>query len=118
MGLDSKLFTTSYVFVIPMKEKSADNGTELKNKFLNKACNQLGIKRLFSNPFHPQGNAKVENVYIFLKWTLTKFLESSDLEWDQLLPFTCYFNQCQQCHIISILPDVQTRFSRRTPNQP
>ena len=72
---------TSYVFAIPMKGKSAeniiqdnlsailahkgrsvailsDNGTEFKNKVLNEACYQLGFKRLFSDPFHPQGNAK------------------------------------------------------------
>ena len=59
---------TSYVFTFLMKEKSAenvvqaylsgilvhkgrsvailsDNGTEFKNKVLNEACNQLGIKR-------------------------------------------------------------------------
>ena len=72
---------TSYVFTVPMKEKSAenivqaylsniithkggsvailsDNGTEFKNKILNEVCDQLSIKRLFANPFHPQGNAK------------------------------------------------------------
>ena len=45
---------------------------------------------LFSNTFHPQGNAKVENVHNFQKETLTKFIESSDLEWDKLLPLACY----------------------------
>ena len=79
---------TSYEFVISMKEKSAenvaqaylsgilahkggsvailsDNSTELKYKVLNEACNQLGIERLFSNPFHPQGNSRVQNVHNF-----------------------------------------------------
>ena len=39
-----------------------------------------------------QDNAKVANVYNFLKRTLTKFSDSSDLEWDELLPFAfcCY----------------------------
>ena len=32
----------------------------------------------------------MENVHNFLKRTLTKFLESSDLKWDKLLPFACY----------------------------
>ena len=48
------------------------------------------LKRLFYKPFHPQRNAKIENVHNFIKWTPTKFLESSDLEWDELLPITCY----------------------------
>ena len=78
------------MFTILMKEKSAENvvqaylsgilgykgrrvailsnnGIKFKNKILNKACYHLGIKRLFSNPFHLQGNAKVEKVHNFLK---------------------------------------------------
>ena len=105
---------TSYVFAIVMKEISAenviqanfsgilahksesvtilsDNGTKFKNKVLNEACDQLATKRLFSNPFYLQGNAKVENEHNFLKITITKFLGSSDLEWNELLPFTCYY---------------------------
>ena len=50
----------------------------------------VGTERLFTNPFHPQGNAKVENIHSFIKRTLTKFLDSSNLEWDELLQFTCY----------------------------
>ena len=42
--------------------------------------NQLGIKRLFSNLFHPQVNARKENIHNFLKQTLTKFLDSSNME--------------------------------------
>ena len=67
---------TSYIFAVPMKEKSAknvvqpylskfltqkggsvailsDNGTELKNKMLNMVCDQLVMKRLFANLIHP-----------------------------------------------------------------
>ena len=67
-----------------------DNGTEFKNTVLDDTCQQCGIKRLFSNPFHPQGNSRIQNVHNFLKRTLTEFLESNDLEWDELLPFACY----------------------------
>ena len=81
---------TSYVFTFPMREKSAENamqanisdisahkggsvailsdsGTEFKNKVLNEMCDQLGIMRLFSNPFHLQDNSRIENVHNFLK---------------------------------------------------
>ena len=43
---------------------------------------QLGIRRLFSNPFQSWGKTKVEKVQNFLKRTLTKFLENNDLKWD------------------------------------
>ena len=52
----------------------------LRIKVLNEACDQLSIKGLFSNPFYPQGNAKVENVNNFLKRTLTKFLDNINLK--------------------------------------
>ena len=66
------------------------NGTEFKNNVLNEVCDQLGIKGLFASPFHPQGNAKVENVHNFLKRTIIKFLDKSNLGWDELLSFTYY----------------------------
>ena len=80
---------TSYVFDVPMKEKSdenavqtyrpdilvhkrgvtilSDNGTEFRNKGLNQACNQLGIRRLSSNPFSPQGNSRIDSAHNFHK---------------------------------------------------
>ena len=39
----------------------------ISKKVLNEICDPLGIKRLFSHPFHPQGNARVENVHNFSK---------------------------------------------------
>ena len=78
------------MFTIPIRKKSAesvvhaylsgilvhkdgsvailqDNGPAFKNKVLNEVCDQLGINKLFPNPFHPTGNVKVENVHNFLK---------------------------------------------------
>ena len=66
---------TSYMFMIPIKDKSTENsvqaylsgklankgrsvvilsdkGTESKSRVQNEACDQLGIKRLFYNQFH------------------------------------------------------------------
>ena len=51
---------------------------------------QIGIKQIFSNPYRPQGNSWITNAQNFLKRTLTKFLSSSDAEWDEILPFACY----------------------------
>ena len=68
----------------------SDNVTEFKNKMLNDVCDQSGIKRLFASPFHPQGDKKVTNVHSFLSRTITKLLDNSNLERDELLPFACY----------------------------
>ena len=58
------------------------------------ACDKLGIKQIYSNPFHPEGNSHVENCHNLLKKTVTLFLELSKLEWVDLLPLACY------CHNI------------------
>ena len=104
---------TSYVIAVSMLDKTAEsmvkaylsgifsrtgtsmvcpseNGSELKKNQMNTILKQLGIKHIFSNPYKPQGNSHIENVHNFLKRTLTKFLCSSDAEWDRILPFVCY----------------------------
>ena len=67
-----------------------DNDSELKNSQTNTILKQLGIKCIYSNPYWPQGNLRIENVHNFLKRTLTKFLSSLDAKWDKVLPSTCY----------------------------
>ena len=77
----------SFIFAIPLKEKSAQHivhayltgilakversllscwiTTEFHNKSLIAACDQLGIKQIYSNPFHPEGNSCIENHHIY-----------------------------------------------------
>ena len=99
----------AFIFAIPLKEKPAqhivhayltgilakvgescaillDNGTEFHNRSSIAACDQLGIKQTYSNPFHPEGNSHIENSHNLLKRTMTKFLELSKLEWDDSCP--------------------------------
>ena len=57
---------------------------------MNTVLVQLGIKQIFLNPYSPQGNSCIKNIHNFLKRTLTKFLSSSDAEWDKILPFAYY----------------------------
>ena len=64
--------------------KRKHHGTEFKNTALNEACDQVGIKRIFSNPYPPRQLKNWKHAQ------LTKYLECSDLEWDELLPFTCW----------------------------
>ena len=38
----------------------SDNGTEFKNHFMDQVLQQLGIEHIFSTPYHPQINRKLE----------------------------------------------------------
>ena len=50
----------------------------------------LGIKHIYSNPFYPKGNSRIENVHNFLKHTIENFTCGSQLEWDDALPLATY----------------------------
>ena len=50
----------------------SDNSTEFKNTLMDQVLKQLGIKRIFSAPYHPQSNGKLEIFHKYLKPTLKK----------------------------------------------
>ena len=52
--------------------------------------NKLAPKDYFQPHSIPKATQESKEYTIFLKRTLSKFLESSDLEWDELLSFACY----------------------------
>ena len=50
----------------------SDNSTEFKNQTFDRVTKDLGIERIFSEPYHPQSNGKLEIFHKFLKPTLKK----------------------------------------------
>ena len=46
---------------------------------------QLGIDRIFSAPYHPQSNGKLEVFHKYLKPTLRKLCEKDPTNWDKYL---------------------------------
>ena len=63
----------------------SDNGTEFKNNLMDQVLKQLGIERIFSAPYHPQSNSKLEVFHKYLKPTLKKLCEKDQSNWDQYL---------------------------------
>ncbi|XP_022895251.1 uncharacterized protein LOC111409432 [Olea europaea var. sylvestris] len=65
-------------------------GTALAHKFDNKRmrdlCDELGIKKDFSTPHHPQANGQVEAVNKIIKHTLKRKLDASKGAWVDKLP--------------------------------
>ena len=104
---------TSYLITVPLKSKTAeevtmayikhilpttscstfifqDNGTEFKNSQLVATFKSSGIKPIYTNLYRPQVNSRLEKAHNFLKHTTSKFLYSSTLEWDDILPIAAY----------------------------
>ena len=60
----------------------SDNGTEFKNHLMDQVLKQLGIEWIFSAPYHPQSNGKLEVFHKYLKLTLKKLCEKDPSNWD------------------------------------
>ena len=61
-----------------------DKGTEFKNSLMDQVLPQPGIDRIFSAPYHPQSNGKLEFFYKYLKPTLKKLCEKDPAKWDSI----------------------------------
>ena len=97
---------TSYVFCIPLKTKTAeevvqaylhhvyskfgvsekilsDNGTEFKNKLFEDVASQLGVEyKVYTLPYRPQCNSKIEGFHKYLKSCIAKHI-INNMEWDE-----------------------------------
>ena len=63
----------------------SDNGMEFKNSLMDQVLQQLGIDRIFSAPYHPQSNGKLEVFHKYLKPTLKKLCKKDPANWDKYL---------------------------------
>ena len=63
----------------------SDNGTEFKNNLMDQVLKQLGIKIIFSAPYHLQSNGKLDVFHKYLKPTLKKLCEKDPSNWDKYL---------------------------------
>ena len=52
---------------------------------MDQVLKQLGIDRIFSEPFHPQSNDKLEVFHKYLKPTLKKLCERDLSNWDKYI---------------------------------
>ena len=103
---------TGYVFCVPLKTKTAeeviqayidhiysrfggslkilsDNGTEFKNKLFEQIAKELGVEyKLYTPPYHPASNGRIEGFHAFLKACIAKHV-ALQIEWDALIPLAC-----------------------------
>ena len=77
----------------------SDNGMEFKTNLMNQVLQQLGIDRIFSAPYHPQSNGKLEVFHKYLKPMLKKLCKKDPANWDKYINqvlascrASCYIN--------------------------
>ena len=93
-----------------------DNGTEFKNQLVDHILQQLRIDHIFSAPYHPQSNGKLEVFHKYIKPTLMKCCEKYPANWDK------YINEVLASYrVIPNLATAETPFFLvygRDPNLP
>ena len=114
-ALTAVCMLTGFTFCIPIKNKTAqevvtawrnhisflfgvcrklltDNGTEFKNDLFSQVAEQLGVERkIYTPPYRPQSNGRIEGFHNFLKSCLEKHI-SKNREWDDVVIGTVYPN--------------------------
>ena len=67
----------------------SDNGTEFKNQLFKTVAEELEIDyKVYSPPYHPPSNGRIEGFHSFLKACLSKHIKDP-MEWDEIVPFVC-----------------------------
>ena len=67
----------------------SDNGRELKNKMFEQIAKELGLEyKLYTPPYHPASNGRIEGFHAFLKACIAKHV-APQLEWHVLIPLAC-----------------------------
>ena len=68
----------------PSRKILSDNGTEFSNKLFENVAKELGIEhKIYSPPYRPQSNGRIEGFHAFLKTCLAKHI-SPNVEWDEV----------------------------------
>ena len=60
-----------------------DNGTEFKNKQMDKLCRQLDIKKVYSPVYTPEVNGRLEVWHRFFKACIAKHIRGNAVKWDE-----------------------------------
>ena len=67
----------------------SENGTEFKNKNFEQVAKELGVVyKLYTPPYHPASNGRIEGFHAFLKACISKHI-TPKLEWDDLVLLAC-----------------------------
>ena len=68
----------------PSHKILSDNGTEFSNKLFETVAKELGVEhKIYSPPYRPQSNGRIEGFHAFLKTCLAKHVSPS-IEWDEV----------------------------------
>ncbi|XP_050703984.1 uncharacterized protein LOC126989430 isoform X2 [Eriocheir sinensis] len=68
------------------REILSDRGTQFTSQMMSELHRLIGVKPLFTTPYHPSGNGRIERFHSTLKASLRKLCSDKPREWHRYLP--------------------------------
>ena len=93
----------------------SDNGTEYCNKIAKELFDQYGVKHIRTTPYHPKGNAYVENRHRRYNEVLKIAVKQYRMSWVTAVPFITWCLNTRPYRGTQISP-YELLFSRRPPS--
>lgn len=70
-----------------VKEIHSDQGRQFESQLFKEMCDLLGIDKTRTTAFYPASDGLVERVQRTIEDMLSKYIKSSQRDWDEILPF-------------------------------
>ena len=86
----SEALLTIFARVGIPREILSDHGTQFASQLMAELHKLLEIKPIFTTPFHPSGNGRVERLHGTLKSALLKLCSEKPKEWHRYLTPTLF----------------------------
>ena len=68
----------------------SDQGSQFCSEVLQVFNHSLGIKQVFTSPYHPQTNGLTERMNKTIKQVISAYVDPLHQSWDQVLPFAVH----------------------------
>ena len=100
----------------PPMELLSDCGANLLAAIVEKTCQLLKIKRLYTTPYHPQTNALLERFNDTLCKNLAMFVNADHNDWDESLKLICFSYNTSVCTDSTGFTPFYLMFGRDSPS--
>ena len=68
----------------------SDQGSQFRSEVLQVLSHSLGIKQVFTSPYHPQTNGLTERMNKTIKQVISAYVDPLHQSWDHVLPFAIH----------------------------
>ena len=88
-GSGKSLYQQSILPIWWITQGSDRQQHRIPKKLINDVCAQLGVEhKIYSPPYRPQSNGRIESFHYFLKACISKHV-TPQVEWNDVIPLAC-----------------------------